>query len=112
MRQLAQLVRSLRTTRRTSSTSPGALFRTPPSSATTPCLRRWSIGDWARAGEKWGDKYEAVIEATGLSYNTINNTKTVSKAFDFTRRRVNLSFKHHAEVASLAASNFPDVGKN
>jgi hypothetical protein len=53
-------------------------------------------------GEKWGDKYEAVIEATGLSYNTINNTKTVTKAFEFTRRRVNLSFTHHVEVASLA----------
>jgi phage N-6-adenine-methyltransferase len=62
---------------------------------------RWMIGDWARAGERWGDKYEVVIEATGLAYNTINNTKTVTKAFEFTRRRVNLSFSHHAEVAGL-----------
>ena len=42
-----------------------------------------------------------IIEATGLSYNTINNTKTVTKAFEFTRRRVNLSFTHHVEVASV-----------
>jgi hypothetical protein len=52
-------------------------------------------------GEKWGDKYEAVIEATGLSYDTINHAKQVSKAFKFSRRRLNLSYTHHVEVASL-----------
>jgi phage N-6-adenine-methyltransferase len=64
---------------------------------------RWMVGDWARAGEKWGDKYEAVIEATGLSYQGVADTKYVSAAFpDFSRRREKLSFKHHREVAALS----------
>jgi hypothetical protein len=55
--------------------------------------------------EKWGgDKYEAVIEATGLSYQGVADTKYVSAAFpDFSRWREKLSFKHHAEVASGAS---------
>jgi hypothetical protein len=53
--------------------------------------------------EKWGDKYEAVIEATGLSYQGVADTKYVSAAFpDFSRRREKLSFKHHREVAALS----------
>jgi hypothetical protein len=61
----------------------------------------WWIGDWARAGEKWGDKYEAVIEATGLAYQTVANAKSVAEKFDFYRRRENLTYTHHAEVAAL-----------
>lgn len=63
----------------------------------------WWIGDWARYGEgrdEWGDKYRKTITVTGKSYGTIANAKSVADAFsEFTRRRVNLSFKHHAEVA-------------
>jgi hypothetical protein len=92
----------LRRRRRVNSTSQDVAFRALPPFATTRCSRRWSIGDWARAGEKWGDKYEAVIEATGLSYQGVADTKYVSAAFpDFSRRRENLSFKHHREVAAL-----------
>jgi hypothetical protein len=54
--------------------------------------------------EKWGgDKYEAVIEATGLSYESVRRAKEISDRFEFGRRRPNLSFKHHAEVASGAS---------
>jgi phage N-6-adenine-methyltransferase len=62
---------------------------------------KWMIGDWARAGEKWGDKYEAVIEATGLAYDSVAKAKWVAGSVEFCRRRQKLSFSHHAEVASL-----------
>jgi N6-adenosine-specific RNA methylase IME4 len=67
----------------------------------------WWIGDWVRYGEgrdEWGDKYRKAIAVTGKAYQTVANAKSVADAFsDFYRRRENLSWKHHAEVASLKA---------
>jgi hypothetical protein len=40
-------------------------------------------------------------EATGLDVGTLQNIKSVSMRFETSRRREVLSFKHHAEVASL-----------
>jgi hypothetical protein len=48
-------------------------------------------------GEKWGDKYEAVIEATGLSYQGVADTKYPRRSPIF-RAREKLSF----EVAALS----------
>jgi N6-adenosine-specific RNA methylase IME4 len=61
----------------------------------------WWIGDWLRFGEKrWGEKYAEAQERTGRAYQTLANAKSVAEAFpDFSRRRENLSWGHHAEVA-------------
>jgi hypothetical protein len=45
--------------------------------------------------------YTKAMAATGLSYKSAANTKSVCRAFELSRRRENLSFGHHAEVASL-----------
>ena len=63
---------------------------------------QWWIGDWINYGEqKWGETYKAAIEVTGRSYKTLANVARICKAFEITRRRVNLPFKHHVEVESL-----------
>lgn len=67
----------------------------------------WWIGDWVRFGEKrWGERYQEAVAATGAAYGTVANAKSVAAKFDdFSRRRENLSWAHHVEVAALA----PDV---
>lgn len=66
---------------------------------------QWWIGDWVRFGErKWGEKYAQAIEVTGKDYGTIRNATYVAERFDLSRRRDNLTFAHHQEVAPLAPS--------
>jgi hypothetical protein len=63
----------------------------------------WWIGDWLRYGEqrKWGEKYTHAVEATGFDIGTLRNAKSLAGTFDLSRRRDNLSWSHHAEVAAL-----------
>ncbi len=62
------------------------------------------IGDWLNYGEaKWGQMYEQAIERTGLDYGTLRNDKYVASQVQLSRRRDNLSFGHHQEVASYGA---------
>ncbi len=62
----------------------------------------WWIGDWLRYGEhNYGETYAQAVEQTDLSYQTLANTVWVAGKVEPSRRRENLSFKHHAEVASL-----------
>jgi hypothetical protein len=63
---------------------------------------KWWIGDWLRYGERtYGEGYAQGIAQTDLSYQTLANTVWVASKVEFSRRRENLSFRHHAEVASL-----------
>jgi hypothetical protein len=62
----------------------------------------WWLGDWAVYGESsYGEKYKQAIAVTGLDYQTLRNYAWVAGRFDLSRRRDNLSFAHHAEVAAL-----------
>jgi len=63
------------------------------------------IGDWARFGEKKGfytdsKVYDQLEEITGLERHTLQNYKGVAELTS-SRRREDLSFSHHAEVAKL-----------
>jgi len=63
---------------------------------------QWAIADWIRYGEaEYGEMYAQSIEDTGRSYRTLANYVWVAGKFEFSRRRENLSFSHHAEVAAL-----------
>lgn len=65
---------------------------------------RWMIGDWLAFGERrpeWGEKYTEAIKLTGLDYQTVKQCLWVSKSVDMVRRRTNLDWSHHAEVAAL-----------
>jgi hypothetical protein len=62
----------------------------------------WWIGDWCDYGEgRYGATYAAALAETGLSYQTVAKASYVARRFEFFRRRKNLSWSHHAEVASL-----------
>ncbi len=60
------------------------------------------VGDWLNYGEqRWGEMYTQAIDMTGYDYQTLANEKYIASRIDFYRRRENLSFSHHAEVAAL-----------
>lgn len=63
---------------------------------------RWWLGDWIRYGERrWGERYDAAIDLTGLEYGTLANVVYVANHVEFSRRRENLPWSLHHEVAPL-----------
>jgi hypothetical protein len=64
----------------------------------------WCLGDWLAYGQHaYGNRYRDAVEQTGLDYQTLRNYAWVARRFELSRRRDTLSFRHHAEVASLPA---------
>jgi N6-adenosine-specific RNA methylase IME4 len=66
----------------------------------------WWIGDWVRFGEgRYGETYAQAIDATERSYQAVADAKWVADRFELSRRRENLSWSHHREVAALAPAD-------
>lgn len=62
----------------------------------------WWLGDWLVYGQRnYPDRYKKAIEETSLDYQTLRNYAWVARKFPPARRRENLSFQHHAEVAGV-----------
>jgi hypothetical protein len=62
----------------------------------------WWIGDWIAYGQDiFHDRYKEALNRTSLDYQTLRNYAWVARQFELSRRRDNLSFGHHAEVAAL-----------
>jgi hypothetical protein len=62
----------------------------------------WWLGDWLVYGEQaYGDRYQQAIADTSLGYQTLRNYAWVARKFHMSRRRDELSFGHHVEVAAL-----------
>jgi signal transduction histidine kinase len=62
----------------------------------------WWIGDWLRFGnERFGERYTRASRITGYDVQTLMNIVYVATSVEVERRRADLSFSHHAEVASL-----------
>lgn len=71
---------------------------------TDKAVQFW-IGDWLNYGEsKYGETYTQALEATDYENKTLRNGKWVASRVELSRRRDNLSFSHHEEVASLEPS--------
>jgi hypothetical protein len=63
----------------------------------------WCLGDWlVYGGDAFPDRYKTALAATSLDYQTLRNYAWVARRFEMSRRRDDLSFQHHAELASLA----------
>jgi hypothetical protein len=63
----------------------------------------WWLADWLIYGrELYPDRYKRAIEGTALDYQTLRNYAWVAGRISVERRRPNLSFQHHAEVAALS----------
>jgi hypothetical protein len=64
----------------------------------------WWIGDWLRYGaNRYGQKYTVAARVTGYDHQTLMNMVYVASRFDVSRRRENVSWSHHAELAALDA---------
>jgi hypothetical protein len=63
---------------------------------------QWWIGDWLVYGQhKWREKYAQAVQRTGKAEQTLMNYAFVAKAISPSRRREQVDFSTHAEVASL-----------
>jgi len=64
---------------------------------------QWWIGDWLLYGNaRWGEKYAEAAKITGYDVGSLRNMASLASQFDSSRRRDNLTWSHHAAVASLA----------
>ena len=71
------------------------LFRIADSNA-------WWLGDWYAYGVKHYHKnYALALDRLKLKYQTLANQTSVARNVESSRRREDLSWSHHAEVASL-----------
>src|SRR5439155_5100733 len=62
----------------------------------------WWIGDWLRYGnDRFGERYARASRITGYDAQTLMNMVYVASRYEASRRRENLSWSHHAEVAAL-----------
>jgi hypothetical protein len=62
----------------------------------------WLIGDWWRyADKRYDSRRYSVPDHFGVNYRSCENYAVVARAFDSSRRRENVSFAHHREVATL-----------
>lgn len=63
---------------------------------------QWWIGDWVRYGStRWGERYAVAARITGYDAHSLRNMVWISSRFEPSRRRDNLTWSHHASVATL-----------
>ena len=69
---------------------------------------KWWLGDWMIAGAKlYGVRvvYDLAVQATGKDRQNLRCIKQITACFPAARRRAELSFQHHMEVASLTETD-------
>lgn len=65
----------------------------------------WAWGDWLVQGEQkteWGERYDQVINDTGLEYSTVTKLKSLSKRCEHCQRWQTLDWGHHLAVYEYA----------
>ena len=67
-----------------------------------PSMLALDLGDWLNYGErKYGEMYTQAIDELDYTKQALKDAKWVSAQVEKSRRRDNLSFSHHREVAPL-----------
>ncbi len=61
----------------------------------------WWLADWAAFGERKYGKLKQFCEVNEINHGTMRNLAAVASSVQLSRRRDNLSFSHHVEVAPL-----------
>ncbi len=62
----------------------------------------WWVGDWLLYGTaKWGELYSQAAKVTGYDAKSLRNMRYVASRFDLSLRKDNLTWSHHALLASL-----------
>lgn len=68
---------------------------------------QWWIGDWINYGEKeYGEKYSQALDSTDYTRGSLRNISYVANKIELSRRRDNVSFSQHAELAKLEPEDF------
>lgn len=62
----------------------------------------WWLGDWAAFGERKYGQLKEFANGNGINYQTLRDAAWVSRAVPMSRRRDNLEWSTHREVAALA----------
>jgi hypothetical protein len=63
---------------------------------------QWWVGDWVRYGTaRWGERYVEAARITGYDVHSLRNMAYVAGRFELSLRRDNLTWSHHALLASL-----------
>lgn len=63
---------------------------------------QWWVGDWLNDGEAaFGEMYAQAVDHVGYAQKTLMNIQWVASRIPASRRRENVSWTKHAEVASL-----------
>jgi hypothetical protein len=63
----------------------------------------WWLADWAAYGDREYGQLKEFCEIQGMNYQSIRDIAYVAANVELSRRRDNLSFTHHREVAALPA---------
>ena len=72
---------------------------------------RWFLGDWWRAGAKYGDEREQFADLARVSIKTLDNYAAVCSAFPTTEQRgVGVAWGIHEAIAKLARKD-PEEGQ-
>lgn len=63
----------------------------------------WSIGDLMLEGDRKfdADRVTHAMEATGMTFETLQNYKSIAKAFPIGRRRLNVGITIHGDIRAL-----------
>ena len=61
---------------------------------------QWWIGDWYNQGYGYGEHEEACKKA-GIDYDNARKCAVICRSFELLRRRNNVSFSHHQEIARI-----------
>jgi len=65
---------------------------------------QWWLGDWINYGHaRYGERYRRTATLTGYDPQSLMNMAYVASRVPTSRRRENLSWSHHAELAPLGA---------
>jgi hypothetical protein len=71
---------------------------------------QWWIGDWLNYGATtYGEKYVQAIEETGYDIQSLMNMAYVAGQFEISRRRENLSWSHHCDLAGMEPDEQEDL---
>lgn len=63
----------------------------------------WWIGDWLNFGNSaYGEKYSRAARICRYDVQTLMNMAYVASRYEISRRRENISWSHHAELAAMS----------
>jgi hypothetical protein len=70
---------------------------------------QWAVGDWWAFGERRYGEGREIAEEIGFKYSYLANCAWVARRFEISRRRENLTFAVHQDVAAFSAPEADEI---